>query len=524
MTTYSVIPSAANAADSNVGDVANPWLHCPLTPEFTGSTVLVAGDIVELEDGAIFRVSNRFLPNVPGTVGNPIKFRPASGFSKRPLITVNQIPTGYTLYSNNIWKTTYANGVDRVFKLHGHGLRKSASIGGVNPDRPWYFDGTTNDLYIYSEADPTGSIEVLDSVIAFAALFENDEYIDIDDIDFAGGSSATVRIRGGVNNCNFTNSAAYRGMYGWSLSSTTTAIDNNTFTDVTADMCYYWGEDADETVQDGAISLGDGFYIGPGSTNNTFTDVVAKDCSHTGLAFVGNATGNCSGNTVTGYRAVATTTHYMRAYEMQGVATGHCTNNTLQVVDAENVLTQSQIGGNGNTVKYVLLTDTWKSPRKALSVQNAVSLVGADNRICQGNIFEYFIILSTYGHPMRFIQFPTTGPNDSNIIRNGIIGPNEVDDIHLEIAAGVGAQTFQDILFLNPKTPGGSLINDRGTLRTLTDANSQAEFTGMTEDSDAFFDAFVTDTGWQTCIKEMLKSKTGRFALNRIGYKGHGFK
>ena len=524
MAQYEVIPSAANADDSNAGDLANPWLHCPLTPEFTGSTVLVAGDIVVLHDGAVFRVSNRFLVNVSGTVGNPITFRQATGSVKRPLITTNQIPTGFSLYSNNIWRTTYVNGIDRVFRLYGHGLRKSASIGGVNPDRPWYFDGTINELYFYSEVDPSGAIEVLDSTVAFAALFEDDAYIDIDGIDFAGGSSATVRIRGGVNNCNFSNSTAYRGQYGWNLASTTTAIDSNTFTDCGADMCYYWGEDSDETVQDGAISIGDGWYIGPGSTNNTFTDVIAKDCSHTGLALVGNSTGVCTGNTVTGYRAVASTTHFMRAYELQGELTGHCTNNTLSVVDVENVLAKSQIGGNGNTIKNVIITDTWKSPRKSPSVQNSVDLTGADNRISQGNTFEYFIILSSYGHSMRLIHFPTTGPNDSNIIRNGIIGPNELDDIHIEIKAGVGAQTFQDILFLNPTTPGGQLIDDRGTLRTLTDANAQSEFTGMTEDSDAFFDAFITDAGWQTCLKSLLKSKTGRFALDRLGYKGHCFK
>lgn len=193
--------------DNNNGTSdSSPWQHAPGMPGGTGSHTPVAGNVIALKRGSVWRKTGTWNIGQSGSSGNPIIYT-AYGTGALPKYTVVELySSGWTVHSGNVWKRTTGGSVQRVY-VNEEGMGEADSVAtvgqasivnGNNTGIIKYWKHESGILYLYSPAGNPGTVSVVEGLqggIPHAISLINRSHVYLDRLAAYGGNDISVRLR-----------------------------------------------------------------------------------------------------------------------------------------------------------------------------------------------------------------------------------------------------------------------------------------------------------------------------------------
>jgi parallel beta-helix repeat protein len=121
------------------------------------NTKFAPGDQILFERGGVWREQLKISSS--GASGNPIIFD-AYGSGNNPVIDGADVITEMTSVGSNIWQKTGITIQPNVMYLNKTVGYPKTSLVACTSKGNWFWDSVSNTFYIYSESDPSGSVEL----------------------------------------------------------------------------------------------------------------------------------------------------------------------------------------------------------------------------------------------------------------------------------------------------------------------------------------------------------------------------
>ena len=189
---------ALSGNDRNAGTSPMvPWK----TIRKVNSMVFKAGDHILFKRGQVFR-SEFLSPIVGGSKNLPITFS-AYGTGSRPIITNAMVIKQFKMVSRNIWKTHFKDSVRESFEVRlarnrttKHILRgRRYAKNQLRNTGDFYYDKSNSQLFVFSETNPSGNIEIPRGHQYDAIVVLNRSWLKFQDLHFDLANRFCVQIR-----------------------------------------------------------------------------------------------------------------------------------------------------------------------------------------------------------------------------------------------------------------------------------------------------------------------------------------
>lgn len=430
------------------------------------------GDVFLFKRGEVWAGEQLYL-TTSGTNTQPIRFdNYGDGSAPLPIITsVTEIagaddPLQWTEMMTNVWVLSLIRSPGRLLLNQVEYLRANTAgeVGNTDGEGAtsyWYYDGNTSLLYLYASQNPA----LLYSSISgskdfYSTLIFNADYLTFSNLDFQGGSGASLAILGGqhieVSNCSL---GSWGGTGALLLESNVSGsrracsyilfFDNN----VNSNFQLMYGPFSER-------GCGDGIRLRKAASNCIIRDNVFKNWAHNAIELLGDdsAADGVNNNLIYNNSISAPDIPYAHPLGADGVY-GKCQFNEFYYNTATNCRTACQINGNNNWIHHNTLRNMRHSPAKnSPTAHGFILAVYGTDLVCEDNRYDHNLIYDTdeAGFLLRNYGFgqQVTG----NIIRNNVVingGQNPYDPDYEEGTAiaiydnGVSGNTFQNNAFYN---------------------------------------------------------------------------
>lgn len=228
---------SVSGSDNNNGlSAGSPWR----TLARVNSAVLAPADNVLLRRGSIWR-EQLTLKN-SGSAGSPIRVGTYDE-GLRPVIAGSDTISSWATYGNGLYSTYYQSRPANVYVDQNTVLNAQTSIFGVSQPGSWFFDGSSNQLYVKLSDGSSPSNHVIEaSVRPYGIYASRVSYITIDDIEIRQARNSGILVERGseywtISNC-FIHNVSEAGIYvrsndpqslrGWIIQNNTIGrIDNS---------------------------------------------------------------------------------------------------------------------------------------------------------------------------------------------------------------------------------------------------------------------------------------------------------
>ncbi len=378
------------------------------------------GDSILFKRGETWTGSRLNIENVNGSDLADIFFG-AYGTGAKPVINAIEVQSHtWSNVNGNIWKATNppANYPERMLIDGVEKLRANiaSELDGVTCF--WRYDTGSNDLYIYYNTDPNGTVETKYAT-GFPVIIGSASHITLGYMDLQGGWTG---IYVSANSDNITIYSMQIGKY------SSSGIDINTDSNAASDF------PANITVKNCDFDAfftfdysGAGAYQGTddrGCSDGIFAQALdSGEIHHCQYKNWGHASINIDGGANTKVSGVKVYENFMTSPDI-------CYGGRIAVDDAVhceiynneivNTSVQSQLNGQNNHYHHNIFRGTKNTPLVTNVVDAGVELQGYSNSEVSQNIYEHNLFVDIEGPGFRI-----SGNNDNNVhdnvFRNNII-------------------------------------------------------------------------------------------------------
>lgn len=506
-----------NGMDSNHGeDAANAWKNISkiknTNPEAGDEFLFKRGEKWEVEQWYIDFSGTNLAPITFGVYGEASDDLPI--ISNIMEIAAATDPLSWTELSPNIWTLTVGSTPGRLFLDEIEYLRAAtlSEVGTVDSEGSlgyWFYDAINTRLHLYATQNPATLYNTFKGGAHFyATLIGVADYLVFENLDFRGGTGASLAIIAGTNieirNCNLGHSGNSGILLLDAVIETTNrstshiTIENNLFD---SNFTFYYGLGSER-------GCGDGLRLRNGVNNCTATNNTFVNWAHNAIELLGDgATADgVNDNQFYDNHISAPDIPYAHPLGADGLA-GKCQNNEFFRNYIENCRTASQINGNNNWVHHNIIVGMRRSPSKAQATAHAfiLGIYGA-GLVSENNRFDHNLIIDTDESAFLIRGYGYAGQVEHNLIRNNILyetglAPynNAYQDgtgfvIYDTNLDGVGGNTYQNNLFYSSDPSAEAVfIQDEATYYTSTEFNALNGTDGNTIMDNLTGDPLFTD-------------------------------
>jgi hypothetical protein len=443
--------------DTNPGTESLPWKT--IDKVVNKMSNFSAGDSILFKRGDAWNGTCISTSNHPsGTINNPIVYA-AYGTGNRPVINIHVVQSPvWTDEGSNIWSAVIAGG-SRFFKNGVELLRANDSsflgLYGTEYFTKLINNGNNQKLKIYSIANPNTNDYYWSNNSATFALYDAD-YICLEEIDFQGGASSSIRIYDNENwlikNCTAGKNAGKA-----------IKIKNSNNIEITG--CHF---DANNTVNQSQLppnspivdytGCDDGIFVTTGSSYVSVSNCYFKNWGHASFSANTNDPNNIVSH-VKFYNNELTTPDLLwggRVAYSGYSEDGEYYNNYIHDISVQN-----QLGGSRNHFHHNIIDRVLDSPLKTDKIGVGIKLSNYNVQV-KDNIIENNVVANaeSEGILIYSINFKLPGEVSGNIIRNNIIyNCGEKTD-------GIGIQLHEDSIgqkIFNNLMENNLIFNDTTT-------------------------------------------------------------
>ncbi len=477
-TTYYV--NATEGNDNNDGkSESTAWKTLSKVSNMSNS--FLPGDSILFKRNETW-LGERFLTadHASGTQENPIVYD-AYGNGEKPIFDLITVQTlAWVNEGNNIWSAVIGEGA-RIFRNNIELLRDplpdDIPLGtqGTQYYTEMINNGNNNKLYIFSETNPTNDTFKM-TAHNIALQFLNTSNIHINNLDFRGGASATIRIENDtnwvINNCNIGFNAGYGITCKYSSNIKILHCNFNSNYTVDRSMLGPGGSGIDYSGNMDAIALR---Y---GSLNVEIAYCYFKNWTHSSFCSASaNATNVTRFTKFHHNELTAPDINYGGRIAYSGYSEdGEYYNNYIHDIAVAN-----QLGGSRNHFHHNIIDGVTDSPLKTNHIGIGVWITNYNEQI-KDNIIENNIIANTESKGLEIysINFDSPGEVSGNIIRNNIIyncgiTENNINIQFHEDQAGelIYNNIVENNLIYNKNTTQTCLFQYNGILSDVNTFNTQ---------------------------------------------------
>ena len=494
-----------NGSDGGAGTFADPWQYPVRARESSNfSTEPVAGDNIYLARGSEFLLEREmyFDQTSAGTAGSPVRFMPytrsgGSSADADPIISfyTRIADTDWTHSTGQVWSIDLGThtgeavtNVSRVF-FNEIGQNGEAASSSVTANNPWYFDGATDTLYVYSPStgttvgtdDPTtqyGSVwcTTESAQRSYGLQIYNCSYFEFHNITFRGSGTTLLALRQTgagvyntdnltVKNCAFEKFGT-NGIEIWVGASPLNPSNGGYIGYNTIDRQWNSLE-----VQSGGYDTGDGVNLSEGVEDTIVEWNTFIDCCHSAVG-VENATAGRlpnNRNTIRHNDISVPTNNEGRGVDISGVANltlnTNCHSNYIH-----NTKTQNQIQGQ-NTWFTGNIIDTVRDGATADTQDGISTVCRTVAEVVNVNILNNVVInTANEGIHVSDNGLAINGYNCKNNIVVKKAGDTDVMClVYGETLSNTGVSIENNDFYSEDNT---GIINWDGTTYTVSGANS----------------------------------------------------
>ncbi|MEO0873231.1 MAG: right-handed parallel beta-helix repeat-containing protein [Bacteroidota bacterium] len=478
----------------------------------------VPGDVLLLKRGCVWSGTRLYMDD-SGIPGNPIKYG-AYGTGELPIITsVGEIPGAdiagnWTQSGTNRWTLPLAL-IDRPGRLFADGVELLRShtlstLGEADNEGAigeWFYDTLNNELLLEADQNPTLVYSSLSGSRHFyTALVDGASYLEFTDINFQGGSGASLAIIGGqhivVKDCEL----GWNGNTGLLLLNNSTraaseiTVEENMFN---SGFTFSYGYGSER-------GCGDGVRLRNGATNCEIFDNDFLNWAHNAIELLGTSTGaaGVNNNRIYDNEISAASIPYAHPIGADGYY-GKCQNNEIFRNWARDCRTAAQLNGNDNWYHHNIFQGMRKSPSKEQATAHGIILgVYGDGLVCEDNRYDHNLIIDTDEAGFLISGFGFSNKVQGNILRNNIAydtgkSPYENDyEIGTSIILydtnedGLGPNTYQNNLFYSPDPVAVPVyLQDNDAYYTADEFNQRNSVDGNTVENNVDFEPRFMNVG-----------------------------
>lgn len=469
-TTYYL--DASGGSNGNNGLTSDtPWKDLFRIREYNSP-----GDVFLLKRGEEWTVLQLYL-TTSGTSTQPIRFG-AYGNPNDPLPIITNIdevenasdPMLWTETSPGTWTLSTPQPPGRLFIDGAEVLRADCidKVGDTDQEGAtayWYYEDLEEPsmdlLHLYAPGNPALLYSTIKGSLGYyATLVDRADYLEFENIDFRGGSGASLGILGGqhimVSYCSLGHSGVSGALaleysnLGVRRTCSDLSFYNNLFD---SNFTFMHGQGSERGCEDGV-------RLRNGASNCVISENTFKNWAHNAIELLGDdpAAAGVNNNLIYNNSISAPDIPYAHPLGADGVY-GKCQYNEFYYNQANNCRTACQINGNNNWIHHNTLRNMRHSPAKNSPTAHGFTLaVYGTDLVCEDNRYDHNLIYDTdeAGFLLRNYGFgqQVTG----NILRNNVVingGQNPYDpdyEIGTAIAIydnGVSGNTFQNNAFYN---------------------------------------------------------------------------
>ena len=427
------------------------------------------GDVFLFKRGCVWS-GNQFYITHSGAPGNPITYG-AYGDAQDDLpIITNLVPiadasvsANWTQTAANTWELTLAEPPGRLFAdgaelLRSYTLAELGQIDNAGAIGEWFYDTTAVLLQMVAPQNPAMLYSSISgNELFYSALVEGAEYVNFSNIDFQGGSGASLAVVGGqhvsIQNCELGRNASTGLLLRNSASraSNEVIVEDNVFD---SGFTFYYGEGS-------ARGCGDGLLLRDGATNCEIVGNTFVNWAHNAIEFFGysSSAAGVNNNRVYDNLISAPDIPYAHPIGVDGLA-GKCQQNEIYQNWARDCRTAAQLNGNDNWYHHNIFQRMRRSPSKEQATAHGIILgVYRAGLVCENNRYDHNLIVDTDESAFLVRGYGFSNKVQHNIIRNNIAyntgkSPYDADyDVGTSLVIydtttdGLGPNTYQNNLF-----------------------------------------------------------------------------
>jgi hypothetical protein len=480
------------------------------------------GDVFLFKRGESWENARLYI-DASGTATQPIIYG-AYGEASAPLPIISSIAPidGANQSANwtssapgtNIWTLAVTATPGRLFLDGVEHLRAStlADLGTTDSEGAfshWFYDGSSQLLYLYSLNNPASQFNLIAGSQHFATVqVALASHLKFEHLDIRGGWGSSLRINAGshinVLNCQLGHSAnsgiSIEDLLvsGVRQPSSYITVSDNTFD---SDFTFYYGLGSER-------GCGDGIKLFYGANNCNVNNNTFINWAHNAIELLGNrfdAAGVLSNQFYDNY-ITAPDIPYAHPLGVDGLL-GKCSDNVFYRNFIENCRTASQINGDNNWVHHNIIMGMRNSPNKATGTGHAFILgIYQNGLVSQNNRFDHNLIIDTDESAFLIRGYGYPGQVQDVAIRNNILyetgqAPKNnaytqgtgivIYDTQLD---GVGGNTFLNNLFYSSLgNTNAVFVQDDGTYYSTDNFNALNGTDGNLIESNLFGDPLFTD-------------------------------
>ncbi|MDG6257881.1 MAG: hypothetical protein QCH35_09845 [Methanomicrobiaceae archaeon] len=352
-------------------------------------------------------------------------------------------PQTWTEQSQDIWYAPLPKNPYRVW-LDGTEYEYAEDAAAVNFSYRWYCDLEENRLYVYADRNPAdyySAIECLDNEFALNVAHRNN--LEFQNLNFSF-SRISVRIAGSqsilMHDCELGHGSLVGLYVSGDVATGKESVDNE-FSNLSIDSGYRLPNTYYE-------HLTDGVHFDAGVYRNSIHDFTLVDWGHSALYLLCTTNAfphGCSYNKVYNFEISAPSLTYGRGLNTDGVE-GMTQHNEIFDGTVRETWTRSQLNGNDNIFRNIVIDTVRNSPRKAFGVGEGIGFECYSGLVSHSNTLEMCTIMNT-DEAGIYIQGPDT---HSHVIRNtafyncGMDSWHGKEGIALNVLGedGVGGNTY----------------------------------------------------------------------------------
>jgi parallel beta-helix repeat protein len=307
--------NSLSGSDSNSGtSESSSWKTLAKVNSFT----FKPGDQILFKRGGVWREQLK-VPS-SGSSSNPIVFG-AYGSGNNPVIDGADIISSMTSAGSNIWQKTGVTTQPNLMYLNGTVGSPKTSLGACTSEGDWYYNSVTDILYVYSNTNPSGNVE----------LGQRKRVIDLGSRHYIIISNLTIQHSNELNNPSF------------GIDNTSGGISATTANSLTIIGC---------TIQKNGIH---GLYIGNSS------DIIIKNST-----FLRNGESHNTGDNV---RIYATTTGTGNIIFADNISS-YCGSDGVRILGSTKANHITNIDIYGNTFNNNIATGLYVQKSDSVAIYN----------------------------------------------------------------------------------------------------------------------------------------------------------
>ncbi len=412
-TTFYVDASGGDDSDNGTSE-STAWQ----TIERVNSHDFVAGDSLLFKRGEVWKGTRLYISGFAGTTSSPIVYG-SYGTGEKPILSsILAHPHTWSDIGGNIWKANNppSEHPERILINGEEKLRANVQNELDGEIYFWFYNKTTNDLFLYSTIDPNSF--TIEYTFDFPLIIGYSNNIIIQDLDLQGGWTA-IYINTLAKNIHLDN--LHIGKYsreGLIIGSGSDIpaefphdilVENCTF-DAFFAFDYSSADDYDENSDRGSS---DGLRAGK-LINAEIRNCYFKNWGHASISL--------TGDNITDVTNVIMHDNYMTSPDIcyggrvgiDNVKQNEFYNNLII-----NTSVQSQLSGQDNHIHHNVFYGTTDTPLIPEIVDAAIEVQSYSDSEVYGNIYEHNLIIYTEGPAFRFSGNNLHNIYD-NVVRNNI--------------------------------------------------------------------------------------------------------